>query len=89
MWEGIKMNDILHDIKKLTDIKESVGLFSTSTIQSLIQDLINEKQSIVTQFEKQAELGEDWEYERGGEQTLYDDVPIHIIELNKKLKGEI
>ncbi len=63
------MNDILHDIEKLTDIKESVGLFSTSTIQSLIQDLINEKQLIVQQFEKE--------------------IPSHIEELNKKLKGEI
>ena len=63
------MNDILHDIEKLTDIKESVGLFSTSTIQSLIQDLINEKQSIVKDFEKE--------------------IPSHIQELNKKLKGEI
>tara|TARA_Y100000114_G_C11545162_1_gene224505 strand:+ start:373 stop:564 length:192 start_codon:yes stop_codon:yes gene_type:complete len=63
------MNDILHDIEKLTDIKESVGLFSDSTIQSLIQDLINEKQSIVQQFEKE--------------------IPSHIQELNKKLKGEI
>tara|TARA_R100001015_G_C4558215_1_gene118621 strand:+ start:572 stop:781 length:210 start_codon:yes stop_codon:yes gene_type:complete len=69
MWEDIKMNDILHDIEKLTDIKESVGLFSTSTIQSLIQDLINEKQLIVQQFEKE--------------------IPSHIEELNKKLKGEI
>ena len=69
MWEDIKMNDILHDIKKLTDIKQSVGLFSTSTIQSLIQELIAEKQSIVQQFEKE--------------------IPSHIEELNKKLKGEI
>ena len=63
------MNDILHDIEKLTDIKNSVGLFSTSTIQSLIQELIDEKQSIVKQFEKE--------------------IPSHIEELNKKLKGEI
>ena len=63
------MNDILHDIKKLTDIKQSVGLFSTSTIQSLIQELIDEKQSVVQQFEKE--------------------IPSHIEELNKKLKGEI
>lgn len=63
------MNDILHDIEKLTDIKESVGLFSNSTIQSLIQDLINEKQSIVKDFEKE--------------------IPPHIDELNRKLKGEI
>ena len=48
------MNDILHDIKKLTDI---------------IQELIDEKQSIVQQFEKE--------------------IPSHIEELNKKLKGEI
>ena len=34
------MNDIINDIEKLTDIKNSVGLFSTSTIQSLIQELI-------------------------------------------------
>lgn len=61
------MNDILHDIEKLTDIKESVGLFSNSTIQSLIQDLINEKQSIFKDFEKE--------------------VPLHIDELNNKLKG--
>ena len=63
------MNDILHDIEKLTDIKKSVGLFSNSTIQSLIQDLINEKQSVVKDFEKE--------------------IPSHIQELNKKLKGEI
>ena len=69
MWEDIKMNDILHDIEKLTDIKNSVGLFSTSTIQSLIQELIDEKQSIVKEFEKE--------------------IPSHIEELNKKLKGEI
>ena len=69
MLEYIKINDILHDIEKLTDIKYSVGLFSTSTIQSLIQELIDEKQSIVKQFEKE--------------------IPSHIEELNKKLKGEI
>jgi len=63
------MNDILNDIEKLTDIKESVGLFSTSTIQSLIQDMIDEKQSIVKDFEKE--------------------IPSHIDELNRKLKGEI
>ncbi len=48
------MNDIINDIEKLTDIKQSVGLFSNSTIQSLIQELINEKQKIVSDFEKQA-----------------------------------
>jgi len=63
------MNDILNDIEKLTDIKESVGLFSTSTIQSLIQNMIDEKQSIVKEFEKE--------------------IPSHIDELNRKLKGEI
>ena len=63
------MNDILNDIEKLTDIKESVGLFSISTIQSLIQDMIDEKQSIVKDFEKE--------------------IPSHIDELNRKLKGEI
>jgi len=45
------MNDLIHDINKLTDIKESVGLFSTSTIQSLIQDMIDEKQKEVKKFE--------------------------------------
>lgn len=63
------MNDILNDIEKLIDIKESVGLFSTSTIQSLIQDMIDEKQTIVKDFEKE--------------------IPSHIDELNRKLKGEI
>lgn len=48
------MNDIIKDIEKLTDIKQSVGLFSNSTIQSLIQELINDKQKIVSDFEKQA-----------------------------------
>lgn len=47
------MNDLIDDIKKLTDIKESVGLFSTSTIQSFIQDIINEKQKQVDDFEIQ------------------------------------
>jgi len=48
------MNDIIKDIEKLTDIKQSVGLFSNSTIQSLIQELINDKEKIVYEFEKQA-----------------------------------
>jgi polyhydroxyalkanoate synthesis regulator phasin len=45
------MNDILHDIKKLEDIQASVGQFSASTVKSFIQDMINEKQNIILEFE--------------------------------------
>lgn len=55
------MNDLINDIKKLTDIKESVGLFSTSTIQSFIQDIINEKQKQVDDFEIQNMSYEQYE----------------------------
>lgn len=55
------MNDLINDIKKLTDIKESVGLFSTSTIQSFIQDMINEKKKQVDDFEIQNMSYEQYE----------------------------
>ena len=48
------INEILHDIKRLENIKQSVGQFSVSTIQSFIQDIIDEKQKEVNAFEKQA-----------------------------------
>lgn len=48
------INEILHDIEKLKNIKQSVGQFSVSTIQSFIQDMIDEKQKAVNAFEKQA-----------------------------------
>ena len=48
------MNDILHDIRKLEEIKNSVGQFSESTIQSFIQDMIDEKSKQVAEFEQTA-----------------------------------
>ena len=48
------INEILHDIERLKNIKQSVGQFSVSTIQSFIQDIIDEKQKAVNDFEKQA-----------------------------------
>ena len=48
------MNDILHDIKKLEEIKNSVGQFSACTVQSFIQDMIDEKSKQIADFEKTA-----------------------------------
>ena len=47
------MNDILHDIEQLKEIQNAVGQFSASTIKSYIQDMINEKQKQITEFEIQ------------------------------------
>ena len=48
------MNDILQDIQKLEEIKELCNGFSRSTIHSHIQDMINEKEKLVAEFEKTA-----------------------------------
>ena len=48
------MNDILHDIKKLQEIKSLCYGFSRGTIESHIQDMIDEKQKQVADFEKTA-----------------------------------
>ena len=84
------MNDLINDLDKLYELNAISFSLEPKTFQdfqNIISPMIKEKEEIIKSFEKQAELGEDWEYERGGEQTLYDDVPTHIIELNNKLKG--
>lgn len=48
------MNDILSDIQKLENIKSLCDGFSRSTIQSHIQDMIDEKSKLVEEFEKTA-----------------------------------
>jgi len=45
------MNNILNDIKKLEDIQASIGQFSASTVKSFIQDIIDEKNKQIQQFE--------------------------------------
>jgi len=45
------MNNILNDIKKLQDIQASIGQFSVSTVKSFIQDIIDEKNKQIEQFE--------------------------------------
>lgn len=47
------MNDIINDIQKLKEIKSLCDGFSRSTIESYIQDMINEKQKQLTDFEIQ------------------------------------
>ena len=48
------MNDLLHDIRKLKEIQEAVGQFSSETIKSLLQDLIDAKQKEFNKFEEEA-----------------------------------
>ena len=45
------MNNISNDIKKLEDIQASIGQFSDSTVKSFIQDIIDEKNKQIQQFE--------------------------------------
>ena len=88
------MNDLLNDINKLQKITDRISKnvswnLHVATALSELRQMIEEKQKIVDEFEKQApqdiqdlcniirgtkqlHLGQDWEYERGGEQTLYE-----------------
>ena len=55
------MNDLMQDVKELKEIRESVGLFSTSTIKSYLQDMINRKEKeialILLEDEKRSKQG--------------------------------
>lgn len=44
------MQELLQDIKDLKQVQESVGLYSNSTIQSFIQDIIDKKQAEVNKI---------------------------------------
>jgi len=46
------MNDILKDIEKLKEIQAVCEFYSRGTIQLYIQDMIEEKQNIIHNFEK-------------------------------------
>ena len=55
------MNNILHEIEQLKEIQNAVGQFSASTIKSYIQDMIDEKQKQITDFEIQNMSYEQYE----------------------------
>ena len=46
------MNDLMQDVKELKEIRESVGLFSTSTIKSYLQDMITRKEKEIAHISK-------------------------------------
>jgi hypothetical protein len=55
------MNNLIHDIEQLKEIQNAVGQFSASTIKSYIQDMIDEKQRKLTDFEIQDMSYEQYE----------------------------
>jgi len=46
------MNDLMQDVKELKEIRESVGLYSTSTIKSFLQDMIVRKMKEIAEISK-------------------------------------
>ena len=60
------MQDLLNDIKNLKDVKEMVGLYSVSTIQSFLQDIIDEKQKEVDLITKKDNQRAFDDYLKGG-----------------------
>ncbi|BAQ87959.1 hypothetical protein [uncultured Mediterranean phage uvMED] len=46
------MHEIIDDIYKLKLIQNSVDMYSRETIKSLIQDVIESKEKIVSDYEK-------------------------------------
>ncbi len=60
------MQDLLNDIKKLKDVKEKVGLYSASTIESFLQDIIEEKQKEVDLITKKDNQRAFDDYLKGG-----------------------
>ena len=46
------MNDLMQDVKELKEIRESVGLYSTSTIKSFLQDMIVRKMKEIADISK-------------------------------------
>jgi len=46
------MNEMINDIHKLQSIQDSVDMYSRSKKKSLIQDMIDEKEKIVSDYEK-------------------------------------
>ena len=83
------MNDLIQDINALQKITDNISkniswnLHVASALSDL-RDIISAKKQLVDDFEKQAELGKDWEYERGGEQTLYSWEKVQDIQNHKR-----
>ena len=46
------MTDLMQDVKELKAIRESVGLYSTSTIKSFLQDMIVRKMKEIAEISK-------------------------------------
>lgn len=51
-YEKWMMNEMKNDTHKLQSIQDSVDMYSRSTIKSLIQNMIDEKEKIVSDYEK-------------------------------------
>ena len=60
------MQDLLKDIEDLKIVQESVGLYSSSTIKSFIQDIIDKKQAEVNKIKEADDKRAFDDYLKGG-----------------------
>tara|TARA_R100000773_G_C4215140_1_gene113958 strand:+ start:1041 stop:1226 length:186 start_codon:yes stop_codon:yes gene_type:complete len=60
------MNYLTEDIKELKEIRDSVGLYSTSTIKSFLQIMIERKQKEMAVITKQDDTRAMIDYIKGG-----------------------
>lgn len=60
------MQDLLIDIEELERIEQSVGVLCTSTVKSLVQEMIERKQSEVNKITKADDQRAFNDYLKGG-----------------------
>ena len=60
------MQDLLHDIKELQRIEKSVGVLYDSTVKTLVQEMIERKQSEVNKITKADDKRAFNDYLKGG-----------------------
>lgn len=60
------MQDLLHDIKELQRIEKSVGVLYDSTVKTLVQEMIERKQSEVNKITKADDKRAFDDYLKGG-----------------------
>ena len=60
------MQDLLHDIEELQRIEKSVGVLYDSTVKTLVQEMIERKQSEVNKITKADDKRAFNDYLKGG-----------------------
>jgi hypothetical protein len=60
------MQDLLHDIEELQRIEKSVGVLYDSTVKTLVQEMIERKQSEVNKITKADDQRAFNDYLKGG-----------------------